>query len=47
VIEMQTTGGQMQAYRRSGRVTFSVDGREDRDDALREPDQHDLFVPVP
>jgi len=45
VIELQTTGGGTQAYRRAGKVRFQVEGRP-AEITLYESDlQHELFVP--
>jgi hypothetical protein len=45
VIELQTTGGGTQAYRRAGKVRFEVEGRPAEITLYQSDLQHELFVP--
>lgn len=45
VIELQTTGGGTQSYRRAGKVRFQVDGQPAEITLYASDLQHELFVP--
>ena len=44
-VEMQTTTGGVQTYRRAGSVGFEVDGEPARVTLYASPDMHGLFLP--
>jgi hypothetical protein len=45
LIEMQTTGGETQQYRRAGRVHFRVDDQQAEITLYESESEHELFVP--